>query len=299
MKPQISKRLLSLTLLLLLWGGCSYDHGIEPVLSRVKGTIIFEGVLPDYSVVREARIVFAKKIPPENFTTDVILSDPLPFNRAASRTEPDTVQYEVAVDPGVYAVTGILWRRQGQAWNIANLIGLYGVDFNRFEFAPKEIVIPDVRAVADSVDIRAYWDFANRDATATGKIDFAGEWRSDTDFFVLGFYSEIPRQQFEYLSFKSFQFILQRTPVLSYSYLAPVSSGKYKFIALFWKGKTSSLADIRAIGIYRCPNDTTRVLPNSIDVSPAATVSGIDFVADFSTLPAGVRFSVIEKCGQP
>jgi hypothetical protein len=85
----------------------------------------------------------------------------------------------------------------------------------------------------------------------------------------------------------------------SYSYFAPVKSGKYKFIALFWKGKTTSLEDIRAIGIYRCPNDTSRALPNSVEVNPNAAIGNIDFEADFSTLPVGVKFSAIENCGQP
>ncbi len=298
MKSKLQKRLLSLALLLLLGGGCSYDHGLDPVPSRIKGTIIFEGVPPPF-YVREARVVVAKKVPPENFATDVIFSDPLPFNRDESRTAPDTVHYEVVVTPGTYAITAILWRRQSQAWSIANILGLYGVDFTNQEFAPKEVVIDEDRPVADSVNIRAYWQFAKRDASIAGKISFKGGWREDTDFFVLGFYAEIPRSQFEYLNFSSFQFILQRAPVAAYSYSAPVKSGQYKFIALFWKGKTTNLADIRAIGIYRCPNDTSRVLPNRVEVNPEATIGNIDFEADFSTLPVGIRFSAIENCGQP
>lgn len=303
MRSQIQKRLIGLALLLLLGGGCGYDHGIDPIPYRLKGTIVFKFGPPQF-YVREARLVVVKKVPPENFTTDVILSDPLPFSRV---TASDTVRYEMVVTPGVYSITGILWRREGQAWNIANILGVYGIelDLNHFEFAPKEIIINQDQQIADSIDIPAYWQFADRDANIAGTINFKDAhktWRNDTDFFVLGFYPEIPRpdlDKFAYLKFTSFQFILQRTPVDSFSYFAPVKSGKYKFIALFWKGKATSLEDVRALGIYRCPNDTSRALPNSVEVNPNVTIGNINFEADFSTLPVGVIFSAIENCGQP
>lgn len=294
MKSKLQECLLAPALLLLLAGGCSYDHGLDPVPSRIKGMIIFEGGPPPF-YVREARVVMAKKVPPENFTTDVILSDPLPFNRDASPTGPDTVRYEVVVEPGTYAITAILWRREGQAWNIANILGLYGVDFTKQEFTPKEVVIDKNNPVADSVDVRAYWLFTKRDASISGTINFKGAWRDDTDFFVLGFYSEIPRSQFDYLNFSSFLFVLQRAPVASYTYSAAVNSGKYKFIALFWKGKTTNLADIRAIGFYRCVEDS--LWPASAAAKADTPATKIDFNANFATLPGGIRFSPVENCG--
>ncbi|MGH7450013.1 MAG: hypothetical protein ACRENG_01575, partial [bacterium] len=112
-----------------------------------------------------------------------------------------------------------------------------------------------------------------------------------------GFYSEIPRSQFEYLNFSSFLFVLQRAPVASYSYSAAVNSGKYKFIALFWKGKTSNLADIRAIGFYRCVEDS--LLPASAETNTITPATKIDFDANFSTLPGGIRFTPVENCGRP
>lgn len=295
-KIQNLKSKIPLALLLLFAGGCSYDHGLDPVPYRIKGAIIFEGGPPPFDV-REARVVVAKTVPPENFTTDVIFSDPLTFDRNPARTEPDTLHYDVVVAPGTYAITAILWRRQGQAWNIANILGLYGVDLTRQEFTPKEVVISTGRPVADSVDIRAYWQFTQRDASITGTINFKGGWRPDTDFFVLGFYSEIPRSQLEYLNFSSFQFVLQRTPIASYPYSGAVGSGKYKFIALFWKGKTTSLTDIRAIGFYRCVEDS--LWPASVETNAQTPAANIDFDANFATLPGGIRFSPVENCGRP
>jgi hypothetical protein len=296
MKSKLQKRLLAAAFLLLWASGCNYDHGLDPVPYRLKGAIIFEGGPPPFDV-REARVVVAKTVPPENFTTDVIFSDPLPFDRDTLRTAPDTLHYEVVVAPGTYAITAILWRRQSQAWNIANILGLYGIDFTKLEFAPKEVVIDKDHPVADSVDMRAYWPFAKRDANVAGAINFKGGWRDDTDFFVLGFYAEIPRSQFDYLNFSSFQFVLQRTPVASYAYSAAVSSGKYNFIALFWKGKATNLADIRALGFYRCAEDT--LWPASVETNAQTPATKINFDANFAALPGGIRFSPVENCGRP
>jgi hypothetical protein len=286
-----------LALLLILGGGCAYDHGLDPVPSRIKGTIIFQGGPPPY-YVREARIVVAKNVPPENFTTDVIFSDPLPFNRDSSHTGPDSVHYEMVVEPGVYTITAILWRQESQSWNIGNIIGLYGVDFARFEFAPKEIVINNDQLIADSVDIPAYWDLTSATPVLPARFTLkTSKIPARTRITLCSAFIRNSAQQLDYLSFQSFQFILQRTPVASYSYSTPVSSGKYKFIALFWKGKTTSLNEIKAIGFYQCPNNEK--WPNSVSAAAGTPVNNIDFEADFSTLPFGIRFEPIENCGQP
>jgi len=292
MKSQISKRLLGLTLLLLLWGGCDYDHGIDPILSRIKGTVIFEGGLPAYGDVREVRIVVAKKVPPENFTTDVIFSDPLPFSRDTLRVAEDTVRYEIVVEPGVYAITGILYRRQGRGWNIASLLGIYGIDLNRQEFNPRVIAVGQ-DSIVNNLDLRAYWELARQDATIEGEIKFHGRWREDTDFFLLGFFEFIPPSGVPAIP-RAFQFILQRAPRPSYFYSAPVSvdesskSRNYKFVALYWKGKTTRLDSIRAIGFYHCAKDSS--LPQTVKVSAFETAKNIDFTANFAKLPNGVAF---------
>lgn len=303
MKHKISKRLPGLPVPLLLpllfvWGSCSYDHGVDPILSRLKGTVIFEGGLPSYNDIREVRIVVAKKVPPENFTTDVIFSDPLPFSRAASRVADDTVRYEIAVDAGVYAITGILYRRQGRGWNIASLLGIYGIDLNRQEFNPRVIAVGQ-DAIVDHVDLRAYWELARQEATVEGEIKFKGRWREDTDFFLLGFFDYLPPPGAPAIP-QAFQFILQRSPRASYSYSAPVSvdqqsqSRDYKFVALFWKGKTTRLDSIRAIGFYHCAKDSA--LPQPVKVSALGTAKNIDFAANFDKLPNGVIF---RKDGAP
>lgn len=285
MKFKFSTPLLSLTLLLLFGSGCDYDHGVDPIRSRITGDIIFVGPTPpDY--VREASVVIVKKIPPDNLLNDLLISDPLTFDPHKAPGQDDTVHYEIIAEPGTYAAAGVLWRKRGQAWDIANVLSLY-LDLQKLTF--KEIVITPEQPIVAGVDMFADWSLAKRDAMITGNIKFTGGWRQDTDFFVLGLYSTIPRNESEFVTGffsggAAFKLIFQSSPVESIPFSIEVNKdvgsgadlGKYKFIALFWKGKDSSLADIRTIGFYHCPNDS--LVPRSV-IAPA---SAVDFTADFS-----------------
>ena len=290
MKYKISKPLLALTLPLLLWGGCSYDHGIDPIPYRIKGTVVFDGVIPPW-YVREARVASAKRFPPENLATDLIYSDPLQFNRDTLRTEPDTLHYDLVVDPGTYPAVGVLWRKSGASWDIANILGIYGIDFTGGSLSPKQITINDEQPIADSINVLASWDLTKRDAIIEGDITFQGEWPQGpegTEIVAIAFFPIIPKTQLDFLSVKALDInvpLFQKTP---YHYRTAVGSGDYKFIALFWKGRKTSIFDIRTIGFYNCPNDPLR--PKPLTVAPNATKSGIDFTVDFATLPAGVNF---------
>ena len=288
MKSQILMRLIGWTLLLLLLGGgCQYDHGIEPIPYRIKGTVIFNGGAPPW-YVREARIAIAKKFPPENLATDLIYSDPLQFNRDSSRVEPDTINYELVVDPGDYPAAGVLWRKSGAAWDIANILGLYGLDFTSGSLSPKGITIDDDHPIADSVNIFASWELTKRDAVIEGAIRFKGEWPRDTEIVAVAFFPIVPRTSLDFLSVKALDINVPLFRAAPFHYRTAVGSGDYKFIALFWKGKTTSIFDIRTIGFYNCPDDSLR--PKALRVNPDETKSGIDFNVDFSTLPAGVNF---------
>lgn len=290
MKSKIPKRLLGLTLLLLFGGGCDYDHGLDPIPYRIKGTVIFDDVIPPW-YVREARVAIAKRFPPENLATDLIYSDPLPFNRDTLRTRPDTLHYELVVDPGTYPAAGVLWRRNGASWDIANILGIYGLDFTSGSFSPKPITINAAQPIADSVNVYASWELTKRDAIIEGDITFKGEWPQGpegTEIVAIAFFPIIPKTQLDFLSVKALDInvpLLRQEP---FHYRTAVGSGEYKFIALFWKGKKTSIFDIRTIGFYHCPNDSLQ--PKSLQVGANETKSGIDFTVDFSTLPAGVNF---------
>ncbi len=296
---------LCLGLMQLIAGGCDYDHGIDPIRTKLKGNIIFTGAYPGN--VTEARLVVVKNLPPVNLTTDVIFSEPLPFSRGKLPGIDDTLRYELVVEAGIYPIAGVLWRPQGGTWDIANIIGLY-LKFNPINFTIDTEIEVSQPPGAEGINITANWDLAKRDAQITGVIDFKGAWRDDTDFFALGCYSKIPQNSIEYLTEllagnAAFQLVFQSTPVDSLRYTIDVNSqagdaaekGKYHFIALFWKGKAASLSDIRAIGFYRCDNDT--LLPRVAASDSASTTSGIDFSADFSKLPVGAIYrSVAAPC---
>jgi len=302
MKSQISKPLLGLTLLLLPGGGCDYDHGIDPIPYRIKGAITFVGRPPDWWYIREVRIAAVKKFPLENLTTDLVFSDPLPISRDTSSAA-QTIPYELVASPGTYPLIGLLWRQNDSGWNVGNLLGIYGIALSRGEFNFKEVGVSEARPVADSVDIEAYWPFAiRRDANISGTIKFDGQWRDDTDFLILGSYLKTPKNSSDFLieilnGRALFQIIFQRTPIASYRYNIGVNSaidgGEYKFLALFWKGKNASPLDMRAIGLYHCPEDSLPGLPlrpKAVKAFKDSTITGFDFKANFSSLPGGIPY---------
>jgi hypothetical protein len=279
-----------LVILPLLWNGCDYDHGIDPIRTKIKGAVIFVGGPPE-SYVREARVAVAKKFPPENLATDLIYSDPLVFIRDTSRVEPDTVRYELVAEPGTYAAAGVLWRKSGESWDVANILGIYTIPG---QLSPAKVVISADRPVADSVNIFADWALAKRDAIISGKIAFKNKWPEDTEIVALAYFPIIPREQIDFLTVKALDINVPLFRENSYDYRTAVSSGEYKFIALFWKGRTTSIFDIRAIGFYHCEKDS--LLPQAVAVEKDQTKSGVDFEVDFSTLPHGVNF---RKDGAP
>jgi len=294
MKHKPLKRLQRFTplplLLLLSLFGCDYDHGIDPIPYRIKGTVIFDNVVPP-GYVREARIAVAKRFPPENLAADLIYSDPLQFNRDTLRAQPDTLHYELVVDPGNYPAAGVLWRKSGASWDIANILGIYGIDFSSGSLTPKPIVINNNRPIVDSVNVYASWELTKRDAIVEGDIAFKGEWPQGpegTEIVALAFFPIIPKTQLDFLSVKALDINVPLFRQEPFHYRTAVGSGDYKFIALFWKGKKTSIFDIRTVGFYHCSNDSLQ--PRSLQVGPNETKSGINFTVDFSTLPAGVNF---------
>ena len=269
---------------------CNYDHGMDPVHTKISGEVVFEnGPPPGY--VREAVFIAAKKLPPDNLLTDVAFSDPLLFDRDTARTVPDTVKYELIVDAGTYAASGVLWRRENESWDIANILGVYTAPG---QITPKEIELTQEHPVADSVNIFANWDLAKRDAYIEGTITFKDEWPANTEIVALAFYPIVPRNQFEYLIYLQGLDINIKKFVPMHHFRTAVSSGEYKFIALFWFGKGASLANIRAVGFYDCPTDS--LIPQKLLAPGGETIGGVNFDVYFSSLQdGGVKFC--KDCG--
>jgi hypothetical protein len=273
-----------MAVVLLFWIGCGYDHGIDPIPYRIKGMVIFNSGPPLW-FVREARVAIAKKFPPENLITDLIYSDPLPFERDSSGVWPDTVHYELVAEVGTYAAAGVLWRRSGEPWDIANILGIYTAPG---QFTPKPIVVTADKPIADSVNITADWELAKRDAYVEGDITFKSPWPKETEIVAIAFFPIIPRSQIDFLTLKALDINVPLFREGSYHYRTAVGSGEYKFITMFWKGKTTSIFDIRAIGFYRAQSDSSQ--PQFVCVQSGEEKKNINFEVDFSTLPAGVIY---------
>jgi len=262
---------------------CNYDHGMDPVRTRMVGEVIFENTPPEY--VREAAFIAAKKLPPDNLLTDVVFSDPLVFDRDPNRTTPDTVKFDLIADAGKYAAAGVLWRKKNEPWDIANILGIYT---EPGQITPKEIELTAEYPVEDSINISANWNLANRDSYIEGTITFADEWPANTEIVALTYFSQIPRNAFEYIIYLKGLDINVKKFAQSYHYRSAVNSGEFKFISLFWYGKGGSLNDIRAVGFYHCPGDSLN--PRALTAPANGEVQGVDFTVRFSSLPNGVIF---------
>jgi len=273
----------------LLLSACKIDHGLAPLKTRIRGKILFQGPTPP-EYVAEVRVVAAKRFPPENLTSDVIFSERLPFDPQKDPARLDTVRYELVAEARTYPAVGVLWRRAGAPWELTNILGIYT---DPLQFAPKPVTVDETNPVVEGVDILANWDLAFRDAYIQGTIYFRGTWPEDTEILALGMFPIIPKTAVEFLTIKALDITIPLFREEPYSYRTPVASGVYKFIAVFWKGRNTSIFDIRAIGFYACPGDS--LLPLSVAVQPGETKTGVDIVVDFSHLPAGVPYKTVEE----
>ena len=265
---------------------CEYDHGVEPIRTRIEGEIIFTGGPPPEDVA-EVRVVATKRFPPENLTSDVIFSDRIKYSRGDDYQEPDRITYGMPAEPGTYPAVGVLWRKGGEEWDLTNVLGIY-TGSDPLSFSPEEVVVDNDNPVADSINIRASWELARRDASIEGEITFLGDWPEDTEILALAMFPIIPKSTVDFLTVKALDIAIPLFRDEPFHYRTPVSSGTYKFISVFWKGKTTSIFDIRAIGFYHCANDSLQ--PRTVEVATDSTATGIDITVDFSTLPGGIRY---------
>lgn len=270
--------------------GCGSDHGVEPVRTKVTGDIIFTGPTPP-AYVAEVVVVLVKKLPPENLLSEVIYSPPLVFDRSKPAGRDDTLRYELFADPGVYAAAGVLWRKSGQSWDIANILGVHLDPTKIFEL--KQVVVREDQPVADSVNVLANWDFASRDAIITGKITYADPWPANSQAVAVAAVGVIPPGGPAFLpsvlgNLKGLNFTLGLFKPEE-QYRLAVNAGEIKFLTLFWYGKGQFL-DIRAVGLYHCGETNGQFIPKPVKAVNDSVVTNIDFEVRFSTLPAGINY---------
>jgi len=274
--------LFALTALGLLWS-CEFDQGLGPSMTKISGRVIFHktGTLP--SNIAEVRVVAVASLPPSGFG-DVYQSEKLSKNL-------DTAAFKIAVPVGTYPALGVLWKPEGHDWSIANILGIYDVQLHTLPlvFSLKSIQVAEEHPVIDTLNIHAYWDFAQFDARIDGELTLSGGWPPDTYIVLMGAYTDIP----EKLDLPSLAVVLATgfpLPVSSgavkRSFGLAVKGGEYKFIGIFWTQSTR-LEELLLVGFYRDPQERSR--PGKVTVDPGGGVTGINIVADFSTLPDGLR----------
>jgi hypothetical protein len=281
---RIGKLILSSAVTLCLFQSCEFDQGLGPQKTKITGSVMFVDTASRPQNVDEVRVVASAEFPPAGIA-DIYFSNAVRFDR-------DTAAYEILAPEGSYAAIGVLWKPHGGDWSFSSLLGFYGFK-PPLEASLRPVHLTKEKPVATGVDIFALWSFAQFDARIQGTITFVGEWPEDTESVVLGGFNEIPDLKNISNSLLLLGGIDLAVPkfVSSHRYQMAVRNGVYKFVGLFWKGRKIAWQDIRAIGFYRMPEDPSR--PGTVQVDPNGTVSGIDFVADFSTLPDGVRLGGI------
>jgi hypothetical protein len=266
----------------LLWS-CELDQGLGPSMTKISGRVIFHktGTLPGN--IAEVRVVAVASLPPSGFG-DVYQSEKLSKNL-------DTAAFKIAVPVGTYPALGVLWKPANHDWSIANILGIYDVQLHTLPlvFSLKSLQVAEEYPVIDTLNIHAYWDFAQFNARIDGELTLSGGWPPDTYIVLMGAYTEIP----ENLDLNSLAAVLATgfpLPVSSgavkRSFGLAVKGGAYKFIGIFWT-QSRRLDGLRLVGYYRDPQDGSR--PGAITLEPGGSAIGINITADFSTLPNGLR----------
>ncbi len=275
----------SLVILLaaLLFHACEFDQGLGLSPSKIAGRVLFNGE-PDTTVsVDEVRVVAAANFPPASIA-DVFFSEAIRFDK-------DTANYEIILPYGVYPAVAVLWKPRGQDWALESLLGFYGFK-PPLEANLKSVSLTREQPVAANIDIPALWAFAQFDAHVEGDLSLVGLWPSDTERLVMGGFTNVPDLDNFGIS------VLGLLGGINYSlpsdekryphhYSMAVRNGEYKFIGVFWKGENTPWDKIRCIGYYRAPNNPSQ--PGQFTLPFQGRITGIDFSADFNTLPDGVK----------
>lgn len=260
---------------------CNFDQGLGVLESKISGKVYFLGTDSRPQNVDEVRVVAAANFPPQGFG-DVFFSEAIPFAG-------DSAAYEMPLPVDNYPAVAVLWKPRGEDWNFTSLLGFYGFDPRTLSARLQPVNLTNDQPVADHVDIVALWSFAQFDAHVEGEITFQGQWPEDTEIVLLGAFNVMPdlNNIVNSLVFiGGIDFAVPRF-VESYRYRMAVRNGQYQFLGLFWKGRGLAWDKIRAIGFYPAANDPSK--PGQFTLPPNGTISNINFVADFGTLPDGVK----------
>lgn len=269
------KKYFLISLLLTIILACEIDHGLYPIVYKIKGEIIFfKGEPPDNTDRIE---VFAlKEFPPKDPQNFLYLGQSGPLNYRAG----NTIDYEIQVSPTTYQMIGLLWKEKDQDWNLTGLMGFYTGDIT--SIFPDSVAVSKENPVVDSVNIYANWESVSKDAHISGKITYEGEWPLDTSLLLLAVYRIMPTSEFQYFLFENIDYS-QPIFVNSSSYRLAVNAGVYNYIVLYWVGKNiSKLTDLIEIGFYEDQSKPGE--PGTVEINMGQEVENIDIRVNFDNI---------------
>ncbi len=263
--------------ILFMQFSCHIDHGLEPINSKITGTVTFHGDHPPST--DEVRVVVAKNFPPKDIKS-LIFSNMIDYRKK-------TAEYELYLPKGTYEVVAVLWKAHNESWNISNVIGVYGGSISGDLLIPtyRSVTIADNNTTVNNINIQATLERVNRDAKIKGEISFIGDWPDNTGVMAVGAFSSIPELG-DYMDyFFSSIFIDYSIPVFVFSaeYVLRVQGqDTVKYVAALWIDDTFDLSSIRDVGFYCDPQDSTGIKPGSVLVPANSVKTGIDITVDFN-----------------
>jgi len=262
--------------ILLIYLHCHIDHGLEPIHSKIGGSITFEGEAP--SNTDEIRVAVLKDFPPRSIN-ELLFSDQIPFTE-------DVVPWEIYIPPGRYAAVLVVWKGKKQSWNLSDIIGLYGGTGEDDKLLPtnEHVTIPYETSVIEGIDINAYLNRVNRKFTIQGTITFTGQWPQNTGIIGIGAFEKIPEpgNLIDYF-LKNVALDYTVPPfVPDYAYQLRVAHtlDTLEYVSVLWIDASFDLTSIKDLGFYRDPENPD--LPGAIPVFKDSTRSGIDITVNFN-----------------
>ncbi len=262
-------------LILIVVITCEIDHGLYPISYKITGTIhFFKGEPPENTDRVE---VFAlKEFPPQDPQNFLYLGR----SGRLDYTQGSSIKYEVQVSKTSYQLIGLLWKEEGEDWNLTGLMGFYTGGLENF--FPDSAVVTDENPIVEDINIYANWDRVSKDATISGKIQYSGDWPEDTQLLLLAVYPVKPSSDISYFLFENLDYT-QPVFVDSSSYQLKVNSGVYNYVVLYWVGKSiSNLTDLLEIGSYKNPSSPDE--SGKVVISSGQEASNVDIAVNFDEI---------------
>ena len=262
---------------------CNVDHGLRPIHSKIGGTIQFTGDRVPLNT-DEIRVAVVKDFPPRNIK-ELLFSDMLPFREGDTTVIKRPVSWEIFVPPGEYDMAAVIWKENNEAWNISDVVGIYGGVFLGDMLIPsyRSIWVPSYDSAVDTLTIQANLNRVNRDAKISGSITFQGNWPANTGIVGIGAFVDIPKKG------DLIDYYLKNV-ALAYGIPAYVSEYQYQlrvrskdvinYVSVIWIDSSYDLTSLRDVGFYADPLNPGQ--PGQVTVSHGGVKQDVNITVDFS-----------------